>query len=440
MLNLCNAEAERYVIGCLLVNPLKISELSGIECESFYEKSHRLIFQAVEELLNEGCAVDIVTVSDRLKVKNLLDSVGGRAYINDLALGVISTANIGYYAKIVADKATLRNLNRISSVIKDLIESGEEKETIVDMAQDLFLNLCRNNSTSKPLMFGDFVVDVFNRIEDRFENRGKIAGLDSGFHDLNTYTGGLQPSDLLIVAARPSMGKTSFALNIAENVASIHNLPVVVFSLEMSKEQLGLRLLTSRCEVSSLKVRNGDITDSELIKIQNSLGDASKLKVIIDDTPGISVAEIRAKCKELQYSHGLGLIVIDYLQLIGGKSYRENRTQEISDISRSLKNLARELNVPVIALSQLSRAVEQRTCKRPVLSDLRESGSIEQDADIVMFIYREEYYDPDNSEKKGRAEIIVAKQRNGPVGSFELLFQPNMTKFKNMHRDSVSLV
>ncbi len=433
MLNLVNSEAERYVVGCLLNNPLKIAELSGISGDSFYENQHKVIFRVIKELLDEGCAVDVVTVSDRLKTKNQLDHAGGRVYINDLALGVISTANIGYYARIVSDKAALRSINKISSSISEMIEAGESRENVVNKAQDLFLSVCQNHQSSKPKMFGEFIVDVFNRIEDRFENRGRLSGLDSGFHDLNNYTGGLQASDLLIVAARPSMGKTSLALNIAENVAGIHNLPVVIFSLEMSKEQLGLRLLTSRCNVSSLKVRNGDLTDKELIKIQESLEDAAKLKIIIDDTSGISVSEIRAKCKELQYVEPLGLIVIDYLQLIGNKNYKENRTQEISDISRQLKNLARELNVPVIALSQLSRAVEQRTCKKPVLSDLRESGSIEQDADVVMFIYREEYYDPDNADKRGRAEVIVAKQRNGPVGSFELLFQPSMTRFRNLH-------
>ena len=436
-MSLHSLEAERYVLGCLLNNPLKIIELASINSESFYENKHKLIFKTVKDLLDEGYFVDIVTVSDRLKTKDLLNQVGGRPYINDLALDIISTANIGYYAKIIVDKAALRTIKGISSRINELIESGEERETVVDLAQDLFLSLCKNPKSSRPQLFGDFVVDVFNRIESRFENKGNLSGLDSGFIDLNVYTGGLQASDLLIVAARPSMGKTSFALNIAENVATTHNVPVAVFSLEMSKEQLGLRLLSSRSEVSSLKIRNGDLTENELLKIQNSLEDASKLKIIIDDTPGISVAEIRAKCKELQYSEQIGLVVIDYLQLIGNKNYKENRTQEISDISRSLKNLARELNVPVIALSQLSRAVEQRACKKPLLSDLRESGSIEQDADVVMFIYREEYYDYENSDKKGKAEIIVAKQRNGPVGSFELLFQPNLTRFKNLHKTLV---
>lgn len=432
MSNLYSIEAERYVVGCLLVNPLKIAELAELNENSFYDGSCRLIYKAIKDIMDCGGDVDIVTVSNRLKSLHLLEQVGGRPFVNDLALDIITTANIGYYVKIVADKAVLRNVKKLSANVKDLIDSGEETEVVVNRAQDLFLALCQSNSNSKPLMFKDFIVDVFNNIEDRVENKGKLAGLNTGFIDMNNFTGGLQSSDLIILAARPSMGKTTLALNIAENVASIHNLPVVIFSLEMSKEQLGLRLLTSRCKVNSLKVRNGDLTDNELIRIQNSLEDISKLKVIIDDTPGITVSEIRAKCKELQYQEQLGLIIIDYLQLIGNKKYKDNRTQEISDISRSLKNLARELNVPVIALSQLSRAVEQRNCKKPLLSDLRESGSIEQDADIVMFIYREEYYEPENSSNKGKAEIIVAKQRNGPVGSFELLFQPGMTKFKNL--------
>lgn len=436
--NLYSAEAEKYVIGCLLINPLKIAEMGGVKEESFFDSSHRLIFKAIQDLLDCGAVVDIVTVSDRLAKEKVLEQVGGRAYINDLALEIISTANVGYYAQVVADKAMMRRIGRISGNISEMIAAGEDKERVIDRAQDLFLSLSKSHKASRPFMFSEFIVDVYNGIEGRVANKGKIAGLDSGFHDLNYYTGGLQKSDLVIVAARPSMGKTALALNIAENVAEIHAAPVVYFSLEMSKEQLGQRLLTSRCEVNSLKVRNGDLSDNELIKIQNELADAAKLKLIIDDTPGITIAEITAKCKELQYSEPLGLIIIDYLQLIGNKNAKENRTQEISDISRGLKNLARELNVPVIALSQLSRAVEQRTCKKPILSDLRESGSIEQDADTVLFIYRDEYYDPDNSDKKGKAEIIISKQRNGPVGSFELLFQPNLTRFKNLHKsDSV---
>jgi len=432
MSNLYCVEAERYVIGCLLVNPLKIAELSELSENSFYDYSCRLIYKAITDLMDSGSDVDIVTVSDRLKSLHLLEQIGGRPFINDMALDIITTANIGYYAKIVADKAVLRNISKISASVMELVESGEDTETVVNRTQDLFLALNQGNSASRPQMFKDFIVDVFNSIEDRVENKGKLSGLSTGFIDMNNFTGGLQPSDLIILAARPSMGKTALALNIAENVARIHNLPVVIFSLEMSKEQLGLRLLTSKCNVSSLKVRNGDLTDNELVKIQNNLEDISRLKVIIDDTPGITVSEIRAKCKELQYQDPLGLVIIDYLQLIGNKKYKENRTQEISEISRALKNLARELKVPVVALSQLSRAVEQRNCKKPLLSDLRESGSIEQDADVVMFIYREEYYEPENIEKKGKAEIIVAKQRNGPVGSFELLFQPGLTKFKNL--------
>jgi replicative DNA helicase len=436
--NLYSVEAERYVIGCLLINPLKIAEMSGIKEESFFDSSHRLIFKAIQDLLDCGAVVDIVTVSDRLAQEKVLEQVGGRAYINDLALEIISTANVGYYAQVVADKAMMRRIGHISGNISEMIAAGEEKERVIDRAQDLFLSLCKSHKASRPFMFSEFIVDVYNGIEGRVANKGKLAGLDSGFHDLNYYTGGLQKSDLVIVAARPSMGKTALALNIAENVAEIHAAPVVYFSLEMSKEQLGQRLLTSRCEVNSLKVRNGDLSDNELIKIQKELADAAKLKLIIDDTPGITIAEITAKCKELQYSEPLGLVIIDYLQLIGNKNAKENRTQEISDISRGLKNLARELNVPVIALSQLSRAVEQRTCKKPILSDLRESGSIEQDADTVLFIYRDEYYNPDNSDKRGKAEIIISKQRNGPVGSFELLFQPNLTRFKNLHKsDSV---
>jgi replicative DNA helicase len=242
MSNLYSLEAERYVVGCLLVNPLKIAELSGLNEESFYYSSYRFIYKAVVELLDNGCTVDVVTVSDRLKSQNLLEQVGGRAFVNDLALDIITTANIGYYAKIVSDKAVLRSVNKLTANIKDLIDSGEEREAIVDRAQDLFLGLCQNNRGSKPQIFGDFIADIYNGIEERVENKGKLAGLDTGFIDLNNYTGGLQASDLVILAARPSMGKTALSLNIAENVASIYDLPVVIFSLEMSKEQLGLRL------------------------------------------------------------------------------------------------------------------------------------------------------------------------------------------------------
>lgn len=430
--NLYNSEAERYVLSCLLINPLKIAEASELVPESFFEVRHKEIFRIIRELLDKGDVVDIVTVSEKLRKENLLDKVGGRVYINDLALEAISTANIDYYVKLIAEKAVLRNISKISGNIYELISSGEEYERVLDSAQDLFLSLSKNHRSSKPTIFKDFIVDVYQGIEGRILNKGCVSGLDTGFHDLNYFTGGLQNSDLVIIAARPSMGKTALALNIAENVAKLHKKPVVYFSLEMSKEQLGQRLLTSISEVNSLKVRNGDLSDSELIKIQNSMAEAAELKLIIDDTPAVTLAEITAKCKELQYNESMGLIIIDYLQLIGNKKAKENRTQEISDISRGLKNLARELNVPVIALSQLSRAVEQRNCKKPVLSDLRESGSIEQDADTVMFIYREEYYEPNSSENKGKAEIIIAKQRNGPVGCFELLFQPQLTRFKNL--------
>jgi len=429
---LYNIDAEKNLLGALIKNPLMLSEIiTIIKPENFYFQKHQYIYKAILELFNENKPIDVISVSENLRFNEKLDACDGRPYINDLAFDVISTANIGYYAKIVDAYFKRRQIIRIADQIKETAEKVEDKDDVINTVQDLFLQVTTNNVINKDALFKDFIIDVYNNIEDRFVNKNKISGLNTGFHDLNDYTGGFQKSDLIILAARPSMGKTALALNIAENIALDNKLPVAVFTLEMSKEQIGQRLLTSNSGISSLKVRNGDLNDADFTKIHESMGKYADCPLYIYDTPGATVTEIRAECKKIKMNEGLGIVIIDYLQLMGGTKNNENRTNEVAGISRGLKNLARELDCPVLALSQLSRKVEERSCKKPMLSDLRDSGSIEQDADIVIFIYRDEYYD-ENSEKKGKAEIIVAKQRNGPVGSFELLFQQNITKFKNL--------
>lgn len=427
-------EAEQAVLGSMLVNPDTVpTVLEYLRPEHFYKQGHKLIYQSILDLFDNNEPIDIVTVSESLRDIDRLESVGGRVYVNDLALGIVTTANVEYHAKKVQEKSVLRDLIKAGTSI--VAEAYEETniDKALDFAERIVFELGQRRAAKELTPIRDIVTDSFNQIEERYENKDELLGVSSGFYDLDSMTAGFQKSDLIILAARPSMGKTSFALNIAAEVAVRKNTPVAVFSLEMSKEQLVQRLLCAEAEIDAQRIRTGHMQMDDWTKLSTAMARLAPAAMYIDDTPAISVMEVRSKARKLKYERpNLGMILIDYLQLMEGDSRsRGDRVQEISTISRGLKALAREINVPVIALSQLSRAVEQRQNKKPMLSDLRESGSIEQDADLVLFIYRDEYYHPELIEKKGEAEIIVAKQRNGPVGSINLHFQPNITRFKN---------
>ncbi|MEW5818886.1 MAG: replicative DNA helicase [Cyanobacteriota bacterium] len=427
-------EAEQAILGAVLVNPDCIpTVLEYVKPENFYKQSHKYIYQAVLDLFDQNEPVDLVTVSEYLRDIDQLDSVGGRVYINDLALSVITTANVEYHARKVSEKSILRDLIRIGTSIVSQAYEENDIDKALDFAERLVFELGQRRDTRELTHIKDIVTESFHRIEERYENKDELLGLSSGFYDLDSLTAGFQKSDLIILAARPSMGKTAFCLNIAAEASIRKQTPIALFSLEMSKEQLVQRLLCAEAEIDAQRIRTGHMQMDDWTKLSTAMARLAPAPVFIDDTPAISVMEVRSKARKLKYEKpDLGLIIIDYLQLMEGDSRaRGDRVQEISTISRGLKALAREIDVPVIALSQLSRAVEQRQNKKPMLSDLRESGSIEQDADIVMFIYRDEYYHPELIEKRGEAEIIIAKQRNGPVGSINLHFQPNITKFKN---------
>ena len=435
-----NIEAEEAILGAILVNPSCMNRIvESLSAESFYKPAHRYVYEAMLQLYNSEDKIDIVSVSDVLNVNQKLELVGGRAFVNDLSYNTITTANVEYYAKIVQEKAIKRSLINAGS---EIVSSGSDLNPIEDsleQAEKLIFDIASQKASKSLISIRDIVCDVYAKIEERANNKGQLTGLATNFYDLDAMTNGLQKSDLIILAARPAMGKTAFALNIAQNVALKENVPVAIFSLEMSKDQLAQRLMCSEAEVDTQRLKTGNMQAKDWEKMANAMANLSESKIYIDDTAGCTITDLRAKCRRLAMAEkDLGLIVIDYLQLIEG-SGREDRMQQISSISRGLKILAKELNIPIIALSQLSRAVEGRTDKRPMLSDLRESGSIEQDADIVMFIYRDEYYKNANDEEeqaekaanKGEAEIIIAKHRNGPVGTVKLIFQGSITKFKN---------
>ena len=436
-----NIEAEEAILGAILVNPSCMNRIvEDLSPEAFYKPAHRYVYEAMLQLYNGGQDnIDIVSVSDTLNINQKLELVGGRAFINDLSYNTITTANVEYYAKIVQEKAIKRSLINAGSEIVSTGYDVNPIEESLEQAEKLIFDIASQKASKSLISIKDIVNDVYQKIEERANNKGQLTGVPTGFYDLDTYTNGLQKSDLIILAARPAMGKTAFALNIAQNVALRAKVPVAIFSLEMSKDQLAQRLMCSEAEVDTQRLKTGNVQTKDWDKLAKAMADLYDAKIYIDDTAGCTITDLRAKCRRLAMAEkNLGLIVIDYLQLIEGTG-REDRMQQISSISRGLKILAKELNVPIIALSQLSRAVEGRTDKRPMLSDLRESGSIEQDADIVMFIYRDEYYknaneEEDEAEKaanKGEAEIIIAKHRNGPVGTVKLLFQGSITKFKN---------
>lgn len=428
-------EAEQSVIGCMLMDRdaiLTASEM--LNSEDFYQHQYGVIFDTIVELCNEGKPVDLITLQNRLKEKDLPPDISSMEYVRDLLSIVSTSANIRYYAEIVKDKSMLRRMIRVNEEIaNECYMDKVPADEIMEETEKKIFDLLQRRQTGEFVPIQQIVLNAVNTIEKASKNKGTVTGLPTGFTDLDYKTSGFQPSDLILIAARPSMGKTAFALNIAQHMAFKAGKTVAIFSLEMSKEQLVNRLLAMESRVDSQAIRTGKLKDEDWTKLVEGADIIGRSNLIIDDTPGISVSELRSKCRKYKLEHDLGIIFIDYLQLMTGSGKTDSRQQEISDISRSLKAVARELHVPVVALSQLSRAVEQRPDHRPMLSDLRESGAIEQDADVVMFIYRDDYYHKD-SEKKGIAEINIAKQRNGPIGVVELVWLPQYTQFVNMKK------
>ena len=429
-----NDEAERSVLGAILLEPEALITASEIILPTdFYKIGHQKIFDAMLALSDRGEPVDVVTVTEQLSATQELENVGGMSYLAELATAVPTSAHVEQYAKIIEEKSTLRRLIRTAA---DIIEDGytreDEVEEVVAQAEARMMEVSHRKNSGDFRSIDDVLVETFANIEVLHQHQGEVTGIPTGFDDLDKITAGFQRNDLIIVAARPSVGKTAFALNIAQNVGTKTDENVAIFSLEMGADQLVMRMLCAEGNINAQSLRTGDLTDEDWDKLVMATGTLSNAGIYIDDSPGLRVNEIRSKCRRLKQEHGLGMIIIDYLQLISGSGRSgENRQQEVSEISRSLKGLARELEVPVIALSQLSRGVEQRQDKRPMMSDLRESGSIEQDADIVSFLYRDDYYDKE-SESSNMIEIIIAKQRNGPTGTVTLAFVKEFNKFLNV--------
>lgn len=426
-----NADAEKSVLGSIILDKNALIEvLEVLKPDDFYSQMHKEIYEAIIELYRKNEPVDILTLAEELKKRKALEMIGGRAYLGHLSSSVPSTSNVAYYAKIVEEKAVLRRLIGASS---DIIEKGYlekiEASEVLDFAEKSVFEISQKRQTRGFSFIKDVLWENLKNIDEASKMEGQMTGLTTGFSDLNNRTSGLQKSDLILIAARPSMGKTAFALNIAQNAAVLGDASVAIFSLEMSKEQLTQRLLSSQASVEIQKIRTGNLQTKEWEYIYNAIDVLSKANIYIDDTPGITSLEIKNKCRRLKADKGLDLVIIDYLQLMSMEGRAESRQQEISSISRSLKNLAREMDCPVISLSQLSRAPELRSDHRPILSDLRESGAIEQDADIVIFLYRDEYYNPETTEKPNICEVIIAKQRNGPTGTVELSWMAQYTKF-----------
>lgn len=425
-----NIGAEQSVLGSMIIDKTSIAQSAEVlQASDFYKDAHQVIFNAIMDLYQKDTAVDLITLTEHLQSKERLEGAGGITYISQVSTSVISTANLQSYIKIVKDKSTLRKLIRAST---DIIEQSYSKQDdvayVVDVAEKKIFDIGSNRDTSDFEAMNTVLERGFLEIERLFNNKGGVTGVPSGFPELDSKTSGFQRGDMVLIAARPSMGKTTFALNLAEYAALREGKSVAVFSLEMSKEQLAYKLLCSQANVDMLKLRTGNLEDRDWESIAKASGPLSTAKIFIDDTAGISVMEMKSKCRKLKIEHGIDLILIDYLQLMSGSRGNESRQQEVSEISRSIKALAKEMQCPVIALSQLSRAPEQRTDHRPMLSDLRESGSIEQDADLVMFLYRDEYYNKE-TEEKNVAECIIAKQRNGPTGTVKLAWLGQYSKF-----------
>lgn len=431
-----NIEAEQAVLGCMLLDADVIPTVSElIKSEDFYRDDHREICEAIIDITERAGPVDIITVSEQLQLRGTLDNIGGLEYLANITGSVPTTANARHYAKIVEEKALLRRLIKAAAEISGMsYGANEEAAFVLDRAEKSIFDILQKRSTTGFTHIKDVLLETFSRLEELYNSKGFITGIPTGFTDLDYKMAGLQNSDLVLIAARPGMGKTAFALNIAQYAAVQKHVPVAIFNLEMSKDQIVNRMLCSEVLVDSHKMRTGKLEDDDWKKIAQALAPLSEAPIFIDDTPGISVMDIRAKCRRLKLEKNLGLVVIDYLQLMQGRGKTENRQQEVSEISRSLKILAKELNIPVVTMSQLSRGPESRTDHRPMLSDLRESGAIEQDADIVMFLYRDDYYNPD-TEKKNVAEVIIAKHRSGSTGTVELRWFGEYTKFANLKRD-----
>lgn len=430
-----SVEAEQSVIGSMIMDRDAIMTASEvITSEDFYQSQYGVLFDAMLELYNEGKPVDLVTLQERLREKDVPPEISSLEFVKDLLDAVPTSANVRHYATIVQEKSMLRKLIKVNEDIANTCYLAREKtEDILEETEKKIFDLLQYRNTGDFVPIKQVVLNALDKIEKASKNKGTVTGIPTGFIDLDYKTSGFQPSDLILIAARPSMGKTAFVLNVAQHMAFKEGKTVAIFSLEMSKEQLVNRLFSLESKVDSQALRTGNLTDEDWAKLIEGAAVVGKSNLIIDDTPGISIAELRSKCRKFKLEHDLGIIIIDYLQLMSGGKRSESRQQEISEISRSLKAVARELNVPVVALSQLSRAVEQRPDHRPMLSDLRESGAIEQDADVVMFLYRDDYYNKD-TDKKNIAEVIIAKQRNGPIGTVELVWLPNYTKFANMKK------
>ncbi|MCR4420740.1 MAG: replicative DNA helicase [Clostridia bacterium] len=428
-------EAEQAVLGAMLVDREAIYlAVESLRPEDFYHEAHRLLFQAIIGMGDRGEAVDLVTVVEELRRLGWLEKVGGMAYVASLGQSVPSASNTPYYARIVREKALLRGLIQVGQkIIQRCYEEGEDPQELLDEAERMVFALGQREIREGLTSVKELIAAALERLERLSQNQGEVTGLPT-FKDLDRLLAGLQPSDLIICAARPGMGKSSFCLNIAQSIALRYHLPVAIFSLEMSKAQVAERLIASTAMIDQHRLRTGYLTDEDWERLSQALGTLAEAPIYIDDSPAATVLEVRAKTRRLQAERGLGLVVVDYLQLMRGHGRFDNRQQEIAQISRGLKGLAREINVPVLVLSQLNRGVEQRQDKRPIMADLLESGAIEADADVVLFLYRPEYYDP-HTDRRGIAEVIVAKHRNGPVGTVELAFLPEYTKFVDLARE-----
>ena len=429
-----DADAEQAVLSSILMDKDAAAEaFELLKADDFYSPENREVFRAALQLYTKGDPIDVVTVKNQLEENGVFAEIGGVETLANIAASVGSSVNVKSYAKIVEEKSVLRRLIKLSGELSEISYKGaDDINVILDKAEKGIFDVMQNRNTDSFASIMDVAYNTFSNIEKIYNSNEKITGISTGFTDFDAKTAGLQKSDLILIAARPSMGKTAFVLNVAQYAAVRDHVPVAIFSLEMSKEQLVNRMLCAEALVDAQKVRTGELNSDDWSKLVESMGVLSEAPIYIDDTPGITAMEIRAKCIRLKIEKGLGLVVIDYLQLMSGSGRSDSRQQEISEISRSLKAITREIEAPVIALSQLSRACEARSDHRPMLSDLRESGAIEQDADLVAFLYRDEYYFPEKTEKKNQAELIIAKQRNGPTGTVNLTWLGQYTKFANM--------
>lgn len=430
-----SAEAEIAVLGSMLIEDEAIAEaIELLDEDCFYKEANKEIFSTIIKLYDKSKAVDLVTLIEELKKQGKLDEVGGPSYLTSLTTAVPTAANIVYYAKIVKEKSLLRNLiNTATQIVSEGYENQGDVDSLLDKAERLIFDITSDKVETRFVPLKEIIKDSIETIDSLYQRKENITGISTGFHDFDVLTAGLQPSDLIVIAGRPSMGKSALVASITEHIGVVEGTPVAFFSLEMAKEQLVQRMLCSHARVDAHKVRTGFLSQSDWPRLTNAAGKLSDSPIFIDDTPSISVLELRAKARRLKSQHDIRLVIVDYLQLMQGPPYAENRQQEISEISRSLKALARELSIPVIAVSQLSRAVEQRADRRPQLSDLRESGAIEQDADVVALLLREEYYNP-TEENRGVAELNIAKQRNGPTGTIKLTFISEYARFESIAR------